>query len=234
MRNRAGALVALVIAGAFTGSAAAQDVQTLKIACVLDAQHPLMVGGRRMAEIVERESKGRLKIALYPSSQLGGQREVLAERAGRSCRWRARSHRHPDEFRAAVRRHRPALSREGSGHGLSAVRQSGFRAGAGSAGGRRGLSRGARLGGDVPQRLHAREGDQQRGRPEEPETAGHPEPVLYSAVPCAGGGADPDGVRRGLHRVAAGRHRRRGERQCDLHHHQAHGGGEEFSRSRST
>ena len=51
--------------------------QTLKIACVLDAQHPLMVGGRRMAEIVERESKGRLKIALYPSSQLGGQREVL-------------------------------------------------------------------------------------------------------------------------------------------------------------
>ena len=30
-----------------------------------------------MAEVAERESKGRLKIALYPSSQLGGQREVL-------------------------------------------------------------------------------------------------------------------------------------------------------------
>jgi TRAP-type transport system periplasmic protein len=77
MRNRAGAFVALVIAAAFAGSAAAQDAQILKIACVLDAQHPLMVGGRRMAELVERESKGRLKIALYPSSQLGGQREVL-------------------------------------------------------------------------------------------------------------------------------------------------------------
>ena len=77
MRNRAGAFVALVIAAAFAGSAAAQEVQTLKIACVLDAQHPLMVGGRHMAEVVERESKGRLKIALYPSSQLGGQREVL-------------------------------------------------------------------------------------------------------------------------------------------------------------
>ena len=36
-----------------------------------------MVAGRRMAEIAERESKGRLKFTLYPSSQLGGQREVL-------------------------------------------------------------------------------------------------------------------------------------------------------------
>ena len=72
-----GAVVAAVVAGTFPGTVSAQDVQTLKIACVLDAQHPLMVGGRRMAEIIERESKGRLKIALYPSSQLGGQREVL-------------------------------------------------------------------------------------------------------------------------------------------------------------
>src|SRR5215831_6239383 len=77
MTRRTGALVALVAAAAFGGAAAAQDAQTLKIECVLDAQHPLLVGGRRMAEVVERESQGRLKIALYPSSQLGGQREVL-------------------------------------------------------------------------------------------------------------------------------------------------------------
>ena len=77
MRKMLGAVVAAVVAGTFAGTVSAQDVQTLKIACVLDAQHPLMVGGRRMAEIIERESKGRLKIALYPSSQLGGQREVL-------------------------------------------------------------------------------------------------------------------------------------------------------------
>jgi len=77
MTKVSGALVALAAAFAFAGAASAQDVQTLKIACVLDAQHPMLVGGRRMAEIVERESKGRLKIALYPSSQLGGQREVL-------------------------------------------------------------------------------------------------------------------------------------------------------------
>src|ERR1700674_925524 len=77
MRKRSSTIFALVIAGVFAGSASAQDVQILKIACVLDAQHPLMVGGRQMAEVVDRESKGRLKIVLYPSSQLGGQREVL-------------------------------------------------------------------------------------------------------------------------------------------------------------
>jgi TRAP-type transport system periplasmic protein len=77
MRTGLRAFVALVGAAIFTGSASAQEPQTLKIACVLDAQHPMMVGARRMAEIVERESNGRIKIALYPSSQLGGQREVL-------------------------------------------------------------------------------------------------------------------------------------------------------------
>jgi len=77
MRTGFSVLVALVAAAGLTGSAVAQEAQTLKIACVLDAQHPMMVGARRMAEIVERESHGRLKFALYPSSQLGGQREVL-------------------------------------------------------------------------------------------------------------------------------------------------------------
>src|SRR4029453_16103953 len=72
-----GALLALVMLGATIGPASAQDVYTLKIGCVLDPQHPLLVGGRRMAEVAEKESGGRLKINLYPSSQLGGQREVL-------------------------------------------------------------------------------------------------------------------------------------------------------------
>src|SRR5262245_40721310 len=69
------AMVGLAIAGLFTGNATAQEVFSLKIACVLDAQHPLMVAGRRMAEVAERQSNGRVKFTLYPSSQLGGQRE---------------------------------------------------------------------------------------------------------------------------------------------------------------
>jgi TRAP-type transport system periplasmic protein len=77
MRMSLGALLALVMLGATIEPASAQDVYTLKIGCVLDPQHPLLVGGRRMAEVAEKESGGRLKINLYPSSQLGGQREVL-------------------------------------------------------------------------------------------------------------------------------------------------------------
>jgi TRAP-type transport system periplasmic protein len=77
MTKISAALAALFLAVPFAVSASAQEVRVLKIGCVLDAQHPMMVGGRRMAEIVERETNGRLKLALYPSSQLGGQREVL-------------------------------------------------------------------------------------------------------------------------------------------------------------
>src|SRR5262244_1096712 len=77
MRMSSGALLALVILGTTIGSGSAQNVYTLKIGCVLDPQHPLLVGGRRMAEVAENESGSRLKINLYPSSQLGGQREVL-------------------------------------------------------------------------------------------------------------------------------------------------------------
>ena len=77
MRMPSGALLALVMLGATIRFASAQDVYTLKIGCVLDPQHPLLVGGRRMAEVAEKDSGGRVKINLYPSSQLGGQREVL-------------------------------------------------------------------------------------------------------------------------------------------------------------
>jgi TRAP-type transport system periplasmic protein len=77
MRKVLTTLAALFAASALTGSASAQEARILKIGCVLDAQHPMMVGARRMAEIIEGESNGRLKLALYPSSQLGGQREVL-------------------------------------------------------------------------------------------------------------------------------------------------------------
>ena len=71
------ALLALFMVAAFAGTASSQDVHSLKIACVLDAQHPVVIGARQMAEIAEKESGGRLKITVYPSSQLGGQREVV-------------------------------------------------------------------------------------------------------------------------------------------------------------
>ena len=77
MRYSHRALLALIMVAAFAGTASSQNVHSLKIACVLDAQHPVVIGARQMAEIAEKESGGRLKITVYPSSQLGGQREVL-------------------------------------------------------------------------------------------------------------------------------------------------------------
>ena len=78
MRYSHRALLALFMVAAFAGAASSQDVHSLKIACVLDAQHPVVIGARQMAEIAEKESGGRLKITVYPSSQLGGQREAIA------------------------------------------------------------------------------------------------------------------------------------------------------------
>src|SRR5262249_62396453 len=76
MRMSSRALLALVMLGAVTGSASAENVYTLKIGCVLDPQHPLLVGGRRMAGVGENGSGGRLKINLFSSSQLRGPPEV--------------------------------------------------------------------------------------------------------------------------------------------------------------
>src|SRR5262249_58548302 len=102
MRMSSGALLALVMLGTTIGSASAQGVYTLKIGCVLDPQHPLLVGGRRMAEVAEKESGGRLKINLYPSSQLGGQREVLQNvQAGVVCGTLSGTAR-PTQFRPSI------------------------------------------------------------------------------------------------------------------------------------
>lgn len=68
------AWVALSFAFAAQG-ASAQDYK-LNLGTVLDPAHPVSVGVRRMAEVAEKESGGRLKIEFFPSSQLGAQREM--------------------------------------------------------------------------------------------------------------------------------------------------------------
>ncbi len=77
MRSLSNALFAFSVLATISAPAGAQETYNLKIACVLDAQHPIVIGARHMAEVAEKESGGRLKISVYPSSQLGGQREVL-------------------------------------------------------------------------------------------------------------------------------------------------------------
>jgi tripartite ATP-independent transporter DctP family solute receptor len=57
-------------------TAGAQEARTLRIGSALDPQHPIIIGARRMAERLEVQSEGRLKAAIFPSSQLGSQREM--------------------------------------------------------------------------------------------------------------------------------------------------------------
>jgi tripartite ATP-independent transporter DctP family solute receptor len=68
------ASIALVL-GFAAQSATAQEFK-FNIGIVLDATHPVAIGLKRMAEVAEKDSGGRIKLEIFPSSQLGGQREM--------------------------------------------------------------------------------------------------------------------------------------------------------------
>jgi TRAP-type transport system periplasmic protein len=65
---------------AFSFALAAQGVSAqefkFNLGVVLDPKHPVTLGMVRMAEVVEKQSGGKLKLEVFPSSQLGAQREM--------------------------------------------------------------------------------------------------------------------------------------------------------------
>lgn len=72
-------LVVLALLGLLLASpAAAQQYQAvLKLASALAMDHPYMRGGKRLSEVIQERTKGRIVIKLYPSGQLGkGEREM--------------------------------------------------------------------------------------------------------------------------------------------------------------
>jgi tripartite ATP-independent transporter DctP family solute receptor len=75
MKTFARAAFAALIGTLAAPVATAQEFK-LNVGTVLDAAHPISVGVRRMAEVAEKDSGGRVKIEFFPSSQLGGQREM--------------------------------------------------------------------------------------------------------------------------------------------------------------
>ena len=60
---------------ALAAPAAAQEFR-FNIGMVLDPKHPIAIGSYRMAQAAEKASGGRLKLEIFPSSQLGAQREM--------------------------------------------------------------------------------------------------------------------------------------------------------------
>ena len=61
---------------ALVAQGASAQEHKFNIGTVLDPAHPVSVGLRKMAEVAEKESGGKLKVEVFPSSQLGGQREM--------------------------------------------------------------------------------------------------------------------------------------------------------------
>ena len=68
----------IAVAFSFALAATGAHAQEFKfnIGIVLDAKHPVALGLNRMAEVAEKESGGKLKLEIFPSSQLGQQREM--------------------------------------------------------------------------------------------------------------------------------------------------------------
>ena len=53
------------------------ETKTLKLAHGLDVKHPVHIGMEYMAERVAEKSGGKLQIEIYPSQQLGTERQCL-------------------------------------------------------------------------------------------------------------------------------------------------------------
>ena len=67
------ALVLFIIFGCDTS----KKTKTLRLAHALDTQHPVHLAMEVLGKSLEEKSNGQLKLDIYPSSQLGGERECL-------------------------------------------------------------------------------------------------------------------------------------------------------------
>ncbi len=53
------------------------ETKTLRLGHALDTQHPVHLAMKVLGESLDEKSSGKLKLDIYPSSQLGGERECL-------------------------------------------------------------------------------------------------------------------------------------------------------------
>lgn len=75
---RTGFLVLIIAAFGVAGCGdILPEKKTIRLAHALSTTHPVHLGMERMAELVEEKSDGKLTIAIFPSQQLGSERETL-------------------------------------------------------------------------------------------------------------------------------------------------------------
>ena len=80
MNHRVVLLITLLLVLGFHGcekSKSENDHKSIILAHGMHLTHPVSIAMDRMAEIVDENSAGKLKIEMYPSGQLGGERELL-------------------------------------------------------------------------------------------------------------------------------------------------------------
>ena len=70
-------LLGLLVSCMLTGCAAQSDVTVVKLGHGLDPVHPVHQGMVFMAEKVAEKSAGKMRVDIYPSQQLGTERELL-------------------------------------------------------------------------------------------------------------------------------------------------------------
>ena len=70
-------LLSTLVLTVAAGCDRANSAKTLKLAHSLDPGHPVHLAMERMAEELEVRSGGAMKIAIYPSGQLGSERELI-------------------------------------------------------------------------------------------------------------------------------------------------------------
>jgi tripartite ATP-independent transporter DctP family solute receptor len=67
----------LIILAIFPGCKGKQSVTILKLAHVLDVNHPVHKGMAFMAQKVSEKSSGKIRVDIYPSGQLGAERDLI-------------------------------------------------------------------------------------------------------------------------------------------------------------
>ncbi len=70
-------IFSLLIITIIVGCKSDQPLKILKLAHVLDIAHPVHRGMMYMAEKVSEKSNGRMRVDIYPSGQLGAERELI-------------------------------------------------------------------------------------------------------------------------------------------------------------
>ena len=76
MKNSS-SILALVFLVALGGCAVEEDVTVLRLAHVLGTDHPVHLGMAHFGEQLEALSGGTMRVEIYPSSQLGSERETI-------------------------------------------------------------------------------------------------------------------------------------------------------------